>query len=312
MVDQSGEQMQFKVVQDLMHELQGMWQGLRDLEASEEKNRATIKTLSANEERHLSIINNLPQRVFLKDTGLTYLFCNNAFAGDLNLTPDAIVGKSDQDLFPEEVSARQRLVESTVLSTGNQEEFEEKYNICGRDAIFHGIKIPVRDKDDNIKGLVGVLWDVTEDRQKDAKQRDHFQHVEELLSKRATEIESLRCDLEKTFSERKNIEKEFESIRQNLETELAQRNADIERLNSGLGRALAEHKQKEEEALGIRQRLEAELAQRNADIEKLRKDIEKISSEKQDAVERLKKSVGQFQELMQNMQKVAGVLGNEA
>jgi hypothetical protein len=73
---------QFKVVQELMHEMVAMWQRVKDLEATDRENRQEIDALRTSEARFRCVVEKLPLRFFFKDSGLNYVLCSDAYALD--------------------------------------------------------------------------------------------------------------------------------------------------------------------------------------------------------------------------------------
>ena len=53
------------------------------------------EALRESEERYRSLVEHLPQRIFIKDCNSVYLSCNGNYASDLGITPEEIVGKDD-------------------------------------------------------------------------------------------------------------------------------------------------------------------------------------------------------------------------
>jgi diguanylate cyclase (GGDEF)-like protein/PAS domain S-box-containing protein len=111
------------------------------------------------------VINNIPQRVFWKDTQLNYLGCNEAFSSDAGLaTPEEIIGKSDFDLM---WNASADAYRSDDLATITRNEarinYEERQvRDDGTETWLRTSKIPLSGMDGRTVGLLGLYEDITE------------------------------------------------------------------------------------------------------------------------------------------------------
>ena len=118
--------------------------------------------LRQSEERYRTLVENLPQRVFLKDCNSTYVSCNENLARDLGISPEEVPGKSDYDLVPVEIAEKYRADDKRVMESGEIKDIEEVYILGGQEIIIHTVKTPVRDEEGNITGVLGIFWDITE------------------------------------------------------------------------------------------------------------------------------------------------------
>ena len=125
--------------------------------------------LKAKELKYRILIENLPQRIFLKDKNFMYISCNNKYAEDLNIKADDIMGKTDYDFYPKELADKFRTDDIRILSKGEAEEIDEEDILNGQERYVRTIKTPIRDKIGNITGLLGIFWDITE-RRKEKRQ----------------------------------------------------------------------------------------------------------------------------------------------
>jgi len=118
------------------------------------------------EERNLlrTVIDNLPDSIYVKDTAGRFLICNTEAARRVGATtPDAVAGKTDFDFHPDELAAQYDADEQEVVRSGqpllNREEVvmeqtRKRTNLTS--------KVPLRDKDGKIVGLVGTGRDITQ------------------------------------------------------------------------------------------------------------------------------------------------------
>ncbi|MCK5595199.1 PAS domain-containing sensor histidine kinase, partial [bacterium] len=57
------------------------------------------KSLWKSENMHRALLENLPQKIFLKDSNSVYISCNENYSRDLRIRPDEIVGKTDYNFY---------------------------------------------------------------------------------------------------------------------------------------------------------------------------------------------------------------------
>ncbi|MEW6516579.1 MAG: PAS domain S-box protein [candidate division FCPU426 bacterium] len=114
----------------------------------------------------------LTHRIFLKNSNLEYVSCNQAFAEDLGVElPSQIKGKTDFDFFPTELAEKYRGDDLRIMAAGHPEELEEPYLIRGRMSLVHTMKIPIRDGKTGFVGLLGIFGDITEKKKLEAELR---------------------------------------------------------------------------------------------------------------------------------------------
>jgi len=125
----------------------------------------TPSSVSQEAELLRRILDALPYPIFWKGRELRYLGCNAAFARITGLAhPDAVVGLTDYDLpWRKEHSDFYRECDRRVLETGEPlGEFEEPLRDSeGRQRWVQTSKVPLRDERGAIRGVLGILMDVT-------------------------------------------------------------------------------------------------------------------------------------------------------
>ncbi|HWE01999.1 MAG TPA: PAS domain S-box protein [Tepidisphaeraceae bacterium] len=132
----------------------------------------------AVEEHHLlrTLIDNLPDMVFVKDTRHRFLLNNAAHARTLGAASVAdMLGKSDIDYFPPELSVQMRAEERQIVETGTPLIDKEQHliNKSGNPFVVTVAKVPFRDTQGKIIGIVGIAHDITRRKQAE-EERDRF------------------------------------------------------------------------------------------------------------------------------------------
>ena len=296
---EAGSSGQFKAVQELMHEMVAMWQRVKDLEEADRDNRAEIEALRVTDARLRCVVEKLPLRFFFKDAGLNYVLCSEAYARDWDMKPVELSGKSDRDLFSAEVVEKLAAVEYEVIQTGKMEIAEEDRIASGREITVLAIRKPIINGTGDTLGLLGVLWDITEEKRLKTNQERRIHEMEGALSERVGQVESLKSELEKSSAEHRQKEGEFNRLRAELESGLTAMKEEIRSTTADFG-------QREAEFERLRTEMEADLQARREEIHRLRNELQKEMFDRGQALEALKKSVAHSQELLESVQIVAG------
>lgn len=115
-----------------------------------------------NEAKYRTLLDNLPQRVFYKDLNLNFVAVNPQFAQSAGVHVTDMIGHSDQDFFDKEVADRYQADDLKVLQEGKALEYEEEYSENGQKLIHRVFKIPVYNDNNELLGLLGIFWDITD------------------------------------------------------------------------------------------------------------------------------------------------------
>jgi PAS domain S-box-containing protein len=114
-----------------------------------------------------SILDTLPQRVFWKDRNIVYLGCNKAFAIGAGLKdPAEIIGKNDHELAWRETAELYRADDKLVMEQETPRlNFEEPQNRPDGSLLWlRSNKLPLRDREGKVIGMIGTYEDITEEK----------------------------------------------------------------------------------------------------------------------------------------------------
>ena len=150
-------------------------QEIRERERAEEAKRAGLEMLQA-------IMDNSPAMIYLKDIEGRYLLANRRYATLFNIDQEAIVGKTDYDIFPEAVAEAFQTNDRAVLEAGTAQAWEEIAPQNGRDRTFLAQKFLLFDAHGQPYALCGISTDITERKEAEGL-REHL--IEELEAKNA-------------------------------------------------------------------------------------------------------------------------------
>ncbi len=142
------------------------------------------EALRISESKHRLLLENLPQKIFYKNTDFVYVSCNENFARDINIESDEICGKTDYDFYPKSLADKYRVEDKKVLELGQIVDVDEKYVKDGKEFVIHTIKSPIKDEMGNIIGILGIFWDITEkvELQMEAERFRHLASLGELAA----------------------------------------------------------------------------------------------------------------------------------
>jgi len=135
--------------------------------------RLTEAKLRQSEQLNRSLVEHLPQRVFVKDLNGNYVFCNFLYARDLGIEPTQIIGQDDFAFFSTERAEEYRACDRRVVTDGTINARDERYVVDGKEQWIHTVKIPYRDEQGVIIGVLGLLED-TSDRKRVEVQRERL------------------------------------------------------------------------------------------------------------------------------------------
>jgi two-component system cell cycle sensor histidine kinase/response regulator CckA len=123
------------------------------------------EALRASEQKYRTLIENVPQKIFLKDKNSVYISCNENYANDLKIKSNEISGRSDYEFYQKELAEKYRTDDKKIMEEGKTEEVEEIYVQNGQEVWVNTIKTPVKDEKGNVVGILGIFWDITERKQ---------------------------------------------------------------------------------------------------------------------------------------------------
>jgi diguanylate cyclase (GGDEF)-like protein/PAS domain S-box-containing protein len=99
--------------------------------------------------------------VYVKDLDGRYLMANAAGAAVLGLEPDQLVGKTDQEVFPEQ-AAMIREIDEAVVADGVSRTYEDAtVDGDGETRVYLTTKAPLRDASGAVTGVIGISTDIS-------------------------------------------------------------------------------------------------------------------------------------------------------
>jgi PAS domain S-box-containing protein len=133
--------------------------------------RQAEQRIRESEAKYRSLTENLEQCIFLKDDRLRFVAANRPFCASAGRSEIELVGKSDFDIYPAKLAEKYQTDDRLVLRDGKRLELEEQNLLNGKMRTVRVIKTPVRDAAGKIVGVLGIFWDVTDQRALEAQLR---------------------------------------------------------------------------------------------------------------------------------------------
>ena len=126
-----------------------------------------------------SLLDSIPDIVFFKNTEGFYLGCNPAFAELVGRPKNEIVGKTDHDLFDEEIADFFLEQDLRMLAKCEPRHNEEWVTYPdGRKKLLETLKTPYWDPEQKLVGVLGISRDITTQRQAEAALRESEQFAQ--------------------------------------------------------------------------------------------------------------------------------------
>ncbi|MFO7751533.1 MAG: transporter substrate-binding domain-containing protein [Desulfobacteraceae bacterium] len=131
----------------------------------------TEKALITSEVRNRTLVDTIPDLIWLKDENGVYLSCNPTFEKFFGAKEPEIKGKTDYDFVDESTADSFRMHDRKAMQAGQPMINEEHLTFAkdGYQGIFETIKTPMPDNRGNLIGILGIARDIT-DRKKAEKE----------------------------------------------------------------------------------------------------------------------------------------------
>jgi two-component system NtrC family sensor kinase len=125
---------------------------------------AELKRISAELN---TVFSGIPAMIWYKDVKNNFILVNKATADLIGLPEQQINGKSLYDLFPAHQAEKYYRDDLEVINSGlpKHDIIEEITSQTGEAHWVHADKLPIRDQDGNIIGIIAFAMDITEKRQ---------------------------------------------------------------------------------------------------------------------------------------------------
>lgn len=119
-------------------------------------------------EQHLrSLLDNIPDPVWLKNIDGLYLSCNKAFAAFLGLSESELIGKHENELVSAETAKDFKTNDEKALQNNQQPHRYEQWLLSsdGSTHLLDTLKVGIKNLQGDVIGVLGIARDVTEKHQ---------------------------------------------------------------------------------------------------------------------------------------------------
>jgi PAS domain S-box-containing protein len=163
--------------------------------------RHALETVASTNSLLQSVINHAPIRVFWKDRDSRYLGCNHLLAQDAGRSnAEDVVGRLDEEMAWAAQAAQYRQDDQSVMESGQARlRFVAPQTTPDGKTIWLQIsKVPLRDADGKVVGILGVYDDITEQRKNDEELEQHRYNLERMVLERTAELQAANHQLRDT------------------------------------------------------------------------------------------------------------------
>lgn len=142
-----------------------------------------VENKSDNQRRfQQTLIDTIPNPIFYKDADCRYLGCNRAFEAYVGLSQDDMIGRTPHELWPEELADRYLRQDLELLKNPGMQVYEASVRYADgtlREVIFN--KATFNESDGSVRGLVGVILDITERKAAEDATKSAYQQLFDIV-----------------------------------------------------------------------------------------------------------------------------------
>ncbi len=159
----------------------GLFQDITDRKKAETEIQESRRKLAETNQMLKLIINTIPIRIFWKSKDSVFVGCNIRFAEDAGFrSPEELTGKTDYDMPWNNQAESYRRDDKEVMdkaeSKMNYEEIQT--NAEGKTVWLLTSKVPLRNMEDEIIGMLGTYDDITPLKEKEAELKSKNEELE--------------------------------------------------------------------------------------------------------------------------------------
>lgn len=191
-----------------IEELQATHEQMERLKEEEnERNRKIMKEMEDYRKLLISMINEVPEKIFLKDDQGRFVIANKPVADNYGKTVDEILGKSDFDFYNKEQAAEYFRQEQEIVKSGRTQSYEEGDPSKYDGLIVRSIKKPFYIEHLGVTGLFGVQFDISDLKRKEYESKKLVEEITETSEQLKAQEEELRQNIEELQTTHEQMER---------------------------------------------------------------------------------------------------------
>lgn len=167
----------------------------------------TAKALSEREFYQKAILDNIPDIAWLKDKESRFVLVNESFGRACGFKPEDLVGKTDLDIWPEDLAQRYRADDREVMNSKKRKKVEEPLaDKEGKIKWIETIKTPALNEKGEVIGTIGIAHDITARKLMEERLRETMAELEIRVKVRTAELSKLNEDLHREIDQVRRVE----------------------------------------------------------------------------------------------------------
>jgi len=144
-------------------------QRIRELEQENRLLKRSANQLYGLKRYLLEIFDNTPAPIYMKDSDGRYVLINKRYEMLSHISLEEIIGKTDEDIFPEEIATLFRSQDEDVKRHNRSLDFVETILLPDGEFTFITLKFPIHDANGKILGVAGFCTDITDQKRNEAE-----------------------------------------------------------------------------------------------------------------------------------------------
>ena len=159
-----GEQsIHVQVVKSPLYDANGRLAGVQGMFWDITERKQTEEQLAFERDLLRALLENVPDRIFIKDTASRFVRCSLSLAKALKAaSADDVLGKTDYDFHSEAKAKAQHADEQKVILTGRSRIDTEHHTDANGNPVWDSVsKVPFRNRTGLISGIIGISRDIT-------------------------------------------------------------------------------------------------------------------------------------------------------
>ncbi|HWU13899.1 MAG TPA: PAS domain-containing protein [Caulobacter sp.] len=155
-----------------------------------------------------AVVENSPAVIYVKDLDGRYLMVNRRYGDIFQIDRDAMIGRTDHDIFPVEIADAFRAMDVRVAAADQPLTEEESAPHHDGPHAYISVKSPLRDEAGRVYGIFGISTDITERKDAEAKLHTQLQRM------------SLLDEITRAIGERQDNQSIFQVVVRSIEDQL--------------------------------------------------------------------------------------------